>query len=85
MGLKLPSMNTGQDRSAILSTLLRDLRAGAQLTQTEVAHALQKPQSYVSKYESGERRLDLVELAELCKVLGVSLHDFVSMFEKESR
>jgi transcriptional regulator with XRE-family HTH domain len=52
------------------------------LTQTEVAMALGKPQSYVSKYETGERRLDLVELSELCPVLKTSLSQLVSEFEK---
>jgi len=78
-------MNTDQDRNALLASLLRDLRTRAQLTQTEVAIALQKPQSYVSKYESGERRLDLVELSDLCNVLGISLHDFVSLFERDEK
>jgi len=58
------------------------MRMRADLTQTEVANALGKPQSYVSKYESGERRLDLVELAELCAVLRISLSQLVSEFER---
>ncbi|MDR2925467.1 MAG: helix-turn-helix domain-containing protein [Azoarcus sp.] len=32
---------------------------------------MDKPQSYVSKYESGERRLDVVEFLDVCKVLGI--------------
>jgi transcriptional regulator with XRE-family HTH domain len=72
------------DRHEHLARLLRDLRTRAELTQTEVAAALGKPQSYVSKYESGERRLDLVELAELCPVLGLSLSKFVDEFERKS-
>ena len=68
------------DRYERLVQLLRDFRARAALTQTEVATALGKPQSYVSKYESGERRLDLVELAEICPVLGITLTDFAQAF-----
>jgi len=75
-------MTTLRDRHELLAQLLRDLRNQSNLTQTGVASALGKPQSYVSKYESGERRLDLVELSDLCRVLGVSLHDLVSLFEK---
>ncbi|MBP3983983.1 helix-turn-helix transcriptional regulator [Pseudoxanthomonas helianthi] len=78
-------MTTAPDRHALLALLLRDLRSQARLTQTDVAAALGKPQSYVSKYESGERRLDLVELADLCAVLGVSLQEFISLFEKGMR
>lgn len=66
-----------------LAALLRSVRSEATLTQAEVAERLKLPQSFVSKYESGERRLDLVELRHICKALGVSLGDFVRRFEKE--
>jgi transcriptional regulator with XRE-family HTH domain len=46
-----------------------------------MAAALSKPQSFVSKIESGERLLDLVELREVCRALGVSLAAFVERFE----
>ncbi|MCC8472352.1 helix-turn-helix domain-containing protein [Xanthomonas phaseoli] len=78
-------MNTTYDRYALLAQLLRDLRNQSEMTQTDLANALGKPQSYVSKYESGERRLDLIELSDLCSVLGISLHDFVSLFERGER
>ncbi len=38
--------------------------------------------SFVSKYESGERRLDLIELREICEALKISLADFVNRFEE---
>ncbi len=41
-----------------------------------------KPQSFVSKYESAERRLDMVEVAEVCEALRVSLIDFIKAFEE---
>jgi transcriptional regulator with XRE-family HTH domain len=63
-----------------LQELLRQVRAGAGLTQTDLARRLRKPQSFISKYESGERRLDLVELQRICKAMGVDLLDFVKMF-----
>lgn len=75
-------MNSSPDRHEVLAHLLRDLRTHAGLTQTEVASALEKPQSYVSKYESNERRLDLVELADLCSVLKIGLPDLASRFEE---
>jgi len=40
-----------------------------------VAAALDVPQSFISKYESGERRLDVIELGHVAQVLGVSLRD----------
>ena len=47
-------------------------RTDAGLSQVEVAARLGKPQSFVSKYESGERGLDVVELLEVTAVLGCS-------------
>lgn len=50
---------------------LVEARQKNNLTQQEVASRVGKPQSYVSKYESGERRLDVVEFLDVCKALGV--------------
>lgn len=53
-----------------LRQILVEARTAAGLTQTELARRLQRPQSFVSKYESGERRLDVVELVEISEALG---------------
>ena len=71
--------STGQEE---LQSLLRELRENAKLTQKDVARRLGQPQSFVSKYESGERRLDLVELREVCDALGIPLTTFVKRFEQ---
>lgn len=47
---------------------LRKAREKTGLTQQEVAEKLDKPQSYISKIERGERRIDVVELAELARM-----------------
>ncbi len=65
--------------------ILRELRLDAQLRQIDLAKMLRQPQSFVSKYESGERRLDFLELRDVCRALGVSLADFVRRFEGEAR
>lgn len=57
------------DRYRRLCQLLADARRKKGLTQTDLAAALGKPQSYVSKYENGERRLDPIELVDIAKVL----------------
>lgn len=62
--------------------LVRQVRAEAGLTQEEVARRLERPQSFVSKYESGERRLDVLELREVCRALGMTLPEFVRRLEK---
>ncbi|MGH8601732.1 MAG: helix-turn-helix domain-containing protein [Gammaproteobacteria bacterium] len=56
-----------------LCQLLRELRQEAGLTQVQVAAELGVPQSFVSKYEVGERRLDVVELRHVAAALGFSL------------
>jgi transcriptional regulator with XRE-family HTH domain len=56
--------------------LMLDARKKAKLTQRELADILGRPQSYVSKYESGERRLDVLEFLEVAKALRVDLAPF---------
>jgi transcriptional regulator with XRE-family HTH domain len=55
-----------------LRRLLSEARAAADLTQAEVASRMDRPQSFVSKYESGERHLDVIEFVEVCAAIGVS-------------
>jgi transcriptional regulator with XRE-family HTH domain len=69
----------GQER---LQKVLRQARLDAELSQVELAKKLKRPQSFVSKYENGERRLDLVELREICQALGISLTKLTNRFEK---
>ena len=65
-----------------LQNLLRQIRSEAGLTQVAVARKLKRPQSFVCKYEIGERRLDLVELRQICRALDISLAEFVKRFEQ---
>ncbi len=58
-------------RYAVLRSLLVEEREHNALTQVEVAERLGKPQSYVSKYERGERRLDLIEYIAVAYALGI--------------
>ena len=67
----------------VLLELLRDIRSKAKLRQEDVAAKLSRPQSFVSKYESGERRLDILELREVCQALGITLAKFVSRLERK--
>jgi transcriptional regulator with XRE-family HTH domain len=67
---------------AALQDLLRQVRKQAKLRQEDVATNLGKPQSFVSKYESGERRLDILELREVCAAMGTSLVEFARRLER---
>jgi transcriptional regulator with XRE-family HTH domain len=51
---------------------LRDARKRAGLTQAELAERLGRPQSFVAKYEQGERRIDVAEFIEIAKALGAN-------------
>jgi len=51
--------------------LLVQWREDSSKTQTEIEQALGLPQSFVSKYETGERRLDVIEFINVCNALGV--------------
>lgn len=65
-----------------LVSLLREVRIEAGLTQVGLAERIERDQTFVSKYESGQRRLDMLELREICQVAGVTLEEFVKRLEK---
>lgn len=54
-----------------LQRVLLRARKRAQLSQAELASRLRRPQSFVSKYERGERRLDVIEFRQVALALGV--------------
>jgi transcriptional regulator with XRE-family HTH domain len=55
----------------VLREHLTAARIAAPLTQEELAAKLGRPQSYVAKYETGDRRLDVVEFLEVCTSIGI--------------
>ena len=65
-----------------LITLLRELRIEAGLTQTDLAARIEKDQTLVSRFESGERRLDVLEIREICLALGITFEEFARRLEK---
>jgi transcriptional regulator with XRE-family HTH domain len=69
------SQHTPQYRR--LLEALRRAREAAGLTQGQVAARLKTYASFVSKCESGERRLDVIELAALCRVYHLDFFDFL--------
>src|SRR5437879_22659 len=77
-----PRLTANRKQQKALLSLLRQLRVQAGLRQVDMARALGKPQAFVSYYESGARRLDLLELRQICGIVGVPLLDFVREFEK---
>lgn len=66
----------------ILVEMLRELRERASLTQIELAKLLKVGQSVISKWESGDRRIDMIQLRRWCRMTDASLVEFVEEFEK---
>ena len=63
--------------------MIRRLREEKNVTQSALADRLGVPQSFVSKVETGERRLDVLELRTVCAGLQLPLRKFVQMLEAE--
>lgn len=66
----------------ILGEALRDLRLEEGLTQAQLARKLGKLQPFVSKYEAGERRLDLLEVRQICRILDIPLVSFLRRLDR---
>lgn len=61
---------------------MTEARKSAGLTQVEIAARLKQPQSYVSKYESGVRRLDVVEYMQVAKAIGFDPAELIRKLAK---
>ena len=72
--------DTSPQEKAKLRALLRKLRKECGLRQIDLARRLDRPQSYVSKYESGEKTLDIFEIKRICEALGPGLNKRVCRF-----
>jgi transcriptional regulator with XRE-family HTH domain len=57
------------DGQSAFSELMIGARKSARLTQHQLAKRLHKPQSFVAKYEGGERRIDVVEFVTICQAI----------------
>jgi transcriptional regulator with XRE-family HTH domain len=65
-------------RHKIVGTALAEIRKRHNVTQVELAQRLAKPQSFVSSYESGQRRIDLLELVRIAEALSLRPLDLVA-------
>ena len=70
-----------RDRKVILR-LLRRVRVEAKLTQAQLAKLLGVTQARISKYEQGERRIDMLELKTICDAIKLPLTDFARRYEE---
>jgi transcriptional regulator with XRE-family HTH domain len=67
----------------VLQEHLVATRQAAGFTQLELAQKLGRPQSFVAKYEGGERRLDVIELIEICRLLATEPEKLVRMLKNK--
>jgi len=74
--------NTLSPNHQQLCALLREVRREAGLTQAQLAARIKRDQTFVSKYETGERMLDVLELREICLALGVPMAAFIRRLER---
>jgi transcriptional regulator with XRE-family HTH domain len=76
-------VRTREQDYALLVELLKASRKESGLSQTELADRLDDTQSFVSKVERGDRRLDVVELIEFCEALGISVEQWLKEYVKK--
>lgn len=55
---------------------LKEARTSAEMSQAQVAGLLNRPQSFISKVETGDRRVDFIELQELASIYGKPIKFF---------
>lgn len=75
------SLNSKEHK--VLLELLYQLRVTSGLRQSDLADLLEEPQSFISKIESGERRVDVIELREILTHLNTNLNEFLIEFENK--
>lgn len=73
------SIHTDAYRTLLLALI--SARKESDITQQELARRLGAPQSFVSKYENGERRLDIVETVRIARHLGLSTRQLIRLIE----
>jgi len=78
-----PEKSIYTDEYAIVLSLLKEARRNSGVTQIDLADRLGQTQSFVSKIERGDRRLDIVQLRTILLEFGVTLPEFSAQLEAE--
>lgn len=65
----------------VFLALLKNRRIAAGLTQVQCSTALGRPQSFMSDVERGVRRLDIIQIYDLCAVLGCDVVELIKDFK----
>lgn len=67
----------------VFREMIVKIRKDADITQVQLAKELSKPQSYISKIENGERRIDFTEFVEIASILGIDMNEFIRSYQKK--
>jgi transcriptional regulator with XRE-family HTH domain len=78
------SLSKLDPRHKKLQDLLRQYRRARALTQLQLAERLGRPQSFIAKYESGERRLDLIEFLMVAEALNIDPVEFIHQLQSKT-
>lgn len=80
---KSPRQSTRQQKNReLVRQLLRKAREDAGVLQGELSQKLGRSQGFVSKYELGDRRIDLVDMTDICDALEISFLDLAKRFDQ---
>jgi len=83
-GVDLPR-TLGTPRHSALRDFIVEKREAAMLTQDKVSARLKRPQSFIASIETGQRRVDVVELLDLAKAIGFDPHEALDRLSKARR
>lgn len=72
------------NQATLLRQILTELRRERKIHQADLAKTLNKPQSFVSKYEIGERKLDFIEVINICNALNKNPHELIDEFMEKT-
>ncbi len=70
-----------QSNYKLFREMLTSIRLEKGLLQSDVADRVRKPQSFISKYERGERRLDFAEFVQIAEALDIDAGDFLREYK----
>ena len=79
------SVSVHTPRYRKLCQLLTEARLNRKLSQAALAAKIKRPQTFVSKYERGERRLDIVEFLDVSEILKIDPHDILKQVQSVKR
>ena len=84
MGLSCSGFINKQEYQVVLEWLVNE-RLLAGMSQQDLAKELNKPQSYISKFENGERRLDIIEVIDICNAIKCNPFDLLKLITQRNR